>query len=41
VATLGDPAALVRRLDAGGLVLDIERAGARLTISLGQGGRAA
>jgi general secretion pathway protein C len=38
VASLGDPAALARRLDAGGLSLEIERGGAPQTLRLGPGG---
>lgn len=38
VASLGDPAALARRLDAGGLSLTIERSGAAQTLRLGAGG---
>jgi general secretion pathway protein C len=38
VAALGDPAALARRLDAGGLTLDLERGGQPRTVRLGPGG---
>ncbi len=43
VATLGDPAALVRRLDAGGLSVQIERGGRPLSLTLdsSQAGRSA
>lgn len=40
VASLGDPAALARRLDAGGLTLDLERGGQPRTVRLGSGGQA-
>lgn len=40
VAALGDPAALSRRLDAGGLTLDLERGGQSRTVRLGPGGLA-
>jgi general secretion pathway protein C len=40
-ASLGDPAALIRRLDTGGVALEIERGGQRQTIRLGAGGVAA
>ena len=39
VAALGNPAALVRRLDAGGVMLDIERGGQMVRLQLGAGGR--
>ena len=39
VAALGDPAALVRRLDAGGTMLEIERGGQVMRLQLGAGGR--
>jgi general secretion pathway protein C len=38
VASLGDPAALVRRLDAGGMVLEVERGGQTVSLRLGPGG---
>jgi general secretion pathway protein C len=37
-ASLGDPAALVRRLDAGGLAVQIERGGRTLSLTLDAGG---
>jgi len=41
VGALGDPAGLVRRLDSGGAVLDIERAGQMIRLKLAAGGGAA
>ena len=38
VGQLGDPAALVRRLDSGGATLEIERGGQRVRVQLGAGG---
>jgi len=38
VAALGDPAAAVRRLDAGGVTLELERGGQRVQVRLGAGG---
>lgn len=38
VASLGDPAALARRLDTGGLTLDVERSGQSRRIRLGPNG---
>ncbi|WP_439532489.1 type II secretion system protein N [Polymorphobacter sp.] len=41
VAALGDPAAVIRRLDAGGVMLEIERGGQPVRLRLGPGGVAA
>ncbi len=41
MTTLGDPAALVRRLDAGGVRLGLERGGQAVNVTLGAGGQSA